>query len=99
MNRMLLLLFFAFTSFSVQAQDMGKVRGVVVDAETGESLIGANVVIKDETGKPAYGTATDLDIDESRLVFRCGRCAEARHGHHGCGRQIRVRARFGRAIQ
>jgi outer membrane receptor protein involved in Fe transport len=46
---------------SVPAQDMGKIQGVIVDAETGEPLIGANVVIKDEAGVPIYGTATNLD--------------------------------------
>ncbi|MGA1199755.1 MAG: carboxypeptidase regulatory-like domain-containing protein [Candidatus Latescibacterota bacterium] len=40
---------------------MGKIQGVIVDAETGEPLIGANVVIKDEAGVPIYGTATNLD--------------------------------------
>ena len=62
MKKMLLLLFaLAFTGISIHAQDMGKIQGVVVDAETGEPLIGANVVIKDETGVPIYGTSTDLD--------------------------------------
>lgn len=46
---------------SIPAQDMGKIQGIIVDAETGESLIGANVVIKDETGAPLFGTATNLD--------------------------------------
>lgn len=55
-----LLFALAFASLT-QAQDMGKIQGVVVDSETGESLIGANIVIKGETGAPAYGTATDLD--------------------------------------
>ena len=55
-----LLFALAFASLT-QAQDMGKIRGVVVDSETGESLIGANIVIKGETGAPVYGTATDLD--------------------------------------
>ena len=169
MKKMLLLLFaLAFTSISIHAQDMGKIQGVVVDGETGEPLIGANVVIKDETGVPIYGTSTDLDgrfaltaptgthnvefsyisyatktvtgvelktdaptslnislppeamqadeivvtaqsrtrqrsidarhtakssrshgrhqrrIDEPLLVFRCGRCSQARNGNHHC---------------
>jgi outer membrane receptor protein involved in Fe transport len=46
---------------SAPAQDMGKIQGTIVDAETGEPLIGANVVIKDDAGKPLYGTATNLD--------------------------------------
>ena len=57
----ILLLALVFTSVSAYAQDIGKVQGIVVDAETGEPLIGANVVIKDETGVPIYGTSTDLD--------------------------------------
>lgn len=52
------LLLFCASAF---AQDMGKIQGVIVDAETGEPLIGANVVIKDEGGSPLYGTATNLD--------------------------------------
>lgn len=62
MKKMRSLLFILVaTMLPAQAQDRGKVQGIVVDAETGESLIGANVVIKSETGAPAYGTATDLD--------------------------------------
>ena len=63
MKKMLLLLFaLAFTSISIHAQDMGKNPGVSSwMRETGEPLIGANVVIKDETGVPIYGTSTDLD--------------------------------------
>lgn len=45
----------------ISAQEMGKIQGIIVDAETGEPLIGANAVIKDETGAPIYGTATNLD--------------------------------------
>ena len=46
---------------SATAQDTGKVQGVIVDAETGETLIGANVVIKDANGAPLHGTSTNLD--------------------------------------
>ena len=48
-------------STTTSAQEMGKLQGVIVDAETGEPLIGANVVVKDASDIPAYGTATDLD--------------------------------------
>ncbi len=48
-------------SLPIHAQEMGKIQGVIVDAETGEPLIGANVVIKDPAGKPTFGTATNLD--------------------------------------
>jgi len=49
------LLISAF-GFSVLAQDEGTISGKIVDAKTGEPLIGANVVVDDSTG-----TATDLD--------------------------------------
>ncbi len=52
-------IFFAFFLIStiVAAQSAGKITGVVVDAETGEPLIGVNVMIKGTT----IGSATDLD--------------------------------------
>jgi len=43
-------------ALAVNAQ-MGTVRGVVIDDETGETLIGVNVVVKGTT----IGTSTDLD--------------------------------------
>ena len=52
----LLLLVTLFLSTSIFAQN-GKITGVVVDAETGETLIGANVVIEGTL----KGTQTDLD--------------------------------------
>ena len=61
MKKILSLMVILAAMLPAHAQAMGKVQGIVVDAETGESLIGANVVIKSETGAPAYGTATDLD--------------------------------------
>jgi TonB-dependent receptor len=42
------------------AQSTGSITGVIVDAETGEELIGANVVIADTTDG-FRGTATDLN--------------------------------------
>lgn len=44
-------------SSAVSAQDNGVIAGTLVDTETGEVLIGANVVIRDTT----TGTTTDLD--------------------------------------
>lgn len=52
-----LILVASFLSANLQAQDTGKITGTVVDSETGETLIGVNVVI-DGTIK---GTATDID--------------------------------------
>ncbi len=51
-----LLLFFAST-FTVFGQN-GTVRGTVFDGETGESVIGANVVLKSDN---SIGASTDLD--------------------------------------
>ena len=42
---------------AISAQTTGKVTGTVVDAETGEALIGVNVFLTGTT----YGSATDLD--------------------------------------
>ncbi len=46
-------------SFSVnlKAQEAGAITGTVVDAETGETLIGVNIIIEGTT----IGTSTDLD--------------------------------------
>ncbi|WP_456427857.1 TonB-dependent receptor domain-containing protein [Rhodocaloribacter sp.] len=51
------LLVFSTCASSVSAQERGKIAGVVVDAETGETLIGANVVLAGTT----TGSTTDLD--------------------------------------
>jgi len=56
MRLFLTLVFFA-TALVAFGQN-GKVRGTVFDGETGESIIGGNVVLKDNT---TTGTATDLD--------------------------------------
>ncbi len=52
-------IFFAFFLIStiIAGQNTGKISGVVVDAETGEPLIGVNVIVKGTT----IGSATDLD--------------------------------------
>ena len=53
-----LILFSAFLfTTSIYAQNTGKIIGKVVDAETGETLIGVNVVIEGTI----KGTATDID--------------------------------------
>ncbi len=44
-------------SFQLKAQDTGTLSGTVVDAESGETLIGVNIVIEGTT----IGTSTDLD--------------------------------------
>lgn len=53
----LTVLTFILTAFSLQAQK-GTVKGVVTDAQTGEALVGANVVL---SGNNAVGAATNLD--------------------------------------
>jgi TonB-dependent receptor len=53
----LVLIFALLLTSNLLAQSSGKISGTVVDSETGETLIGVNVVI-DGTIK---GTATDID--------------------------------------
>lgn len=53
----LTLIFALLLLSNLQAQDLGKIVGTVVDAESGETLIGVNVVIKGTL----KGTATDID--------------------------------------
>lgn len=58
MNRLAsLILLFTFFSVSTFASTTGKIRGKIVDAKTGEPLVGTNVVIKGTT----FGAATDLN--------------------------------------
>jgi outer membrane receptor protein involved in Fe transport len=58
MNRLAtLLLLLLFTSISITASTTGKIRGTVVDSETGEPLIGVNVIVKGTT----QGAATDVN--------------------------------------
>jgi len=52
----LLLAFFLIPGIGI-AQTTGKIAGAVVDANTGEPLIGVNVIIKDTD----FGGATDVD--------------------------------------
>ena len=52
-----LVCFALSVSFNLKAQDAGTLTGTVVDAETGETLIGVNVVIEGTT----TGTSTNLD--------------------------------------
>lgn len=56
MKRLLLLLFVLITTDAAWAQT-GRIAGIVVDAETGEPLIGVNVLVE---GK-GTGAATDLE--------------------------------------
>ena len=56
MKRFLLLTFYIFLITSVAFAQQGWLKGVVKDATTGETLIGANVLYAD--GK---GVATDID--------------------------------------
>lgn len=51
------LFFFSITISSVFAQNTGTVSGKAVDSQTGDAIIGANVLIEGTT----YGAATDLD--------------------------------------
>lgn len=53
-----LLLTLAFSAFPLLSQGQrGKISGTVTDAQTGEALIGANVVVRGT----AYGGSTDFD--------------------------------------
>lgn len=58
MKRIILLTFLILIITTLtNAQDKGTIRGTVYDANTGETLVGVSVVIKDTY----TGTATDLD--------------------------------------
>ena len=58
MNRLtnLILLLILITS-SVFASTTGKIRGTIIDAESGEPLVGANIILKGTT----LGAATNLN--------------------------------------
>lgn len=49
--------FALFLPFNLKAQDTGAITGTIVDAETGETIIGANVVIEGTT----IGASSDID--------------------------------------
>jgi TonB-dependent receptor len=53
----LIILLFSIQTNYLFGQEFGKISGLVVDAEFGETLIGVNVLIKDTM----LGAATDLD--------------------------------------
>lgn len=57
MNKYLLLAIFIFIPNYFVAQDLGKIIGKVVDANSGESIIGANIIIENSN----FGAASDLD--------------------------------------
>ncbi len=69
---LLFILFFPVT-FSAMAQSTQTVSGHITDSETGETLIGATVLVKDHPGK---GTASNsygfysLTLPEGRFVLR-----------------------------
>ena len=64
MSRYLLSTFFAFLLSGIggiQAQQI-TVRGVVTDAESGETLIGVNILLEKQSGESStLGTVTDID--------------------------------------
>jgi len=45
------------TAFLYSGTGNGKIKGCIIDARTGDPLIGANVIVKGSV----YGSATDLD--------------------------------------
>lgn len=54
---LILLLFFISAGFSVYAGTTGKISGKIIDKETNEPIVGANVIIEGTY----YGAASDLD--------------------------------------
>ena len=58
---MMALLMLVLSAFSANGQEIGTIQGLIVDSETGDPLIGANVVVKAPDGVPVYGTSTNLD--------------------------------------
>ena len=61
MLRIVIMLLSAALALSLSAEEMGVVRGLIVDGETGEPLVGANLIVYDAGGRPAFGTTTNLD--------------------------------------
>lgn len=57
MKRNLLILFLLVLSYGVAMAQTGRISGKIVDNESGESLVGANVVVKGTT----KGTVSDID--------------------------------------
>lgn len=57
MRKLILVLCFLASNFTIALSQSGTIRGIVTDAETGEPLIGATVLIQESSS----GTATDLD--------------------------------------
>ncbi|MGM0546085.1 MAG: TonB-dependent receptor domain-containing protein [Bacteroidota bacterium] len=53
----LAFVFCSFTTLVIAQSDAGKITGTIVDAKTGETVIGANVAIEGST----KGAATDID--------------------------------------
>ncbi len=62
MGKKLLVLLLTFSSFCTFAQTRpGSLRGKVIDAQSGETIPLANIVIKDDAGAIVTGGATDFD--------------------------------------
>lgn len=56
------LLLFFFASISLMAQQRpGSLRGTVTDAQSGESIPVANIIVLDNSGAHVAGTSTDFD--------------------------------------
>lgn len=64
-NLMFLMFFFLGTTLSVLMAQTKVVKGSVTDAESGESLMGVNIVVK---GDPGNGVITDIDGNYSISV-------------------------------
>lgn len=58
-----LLLFLVASNFSVLAQSTGTVSGVIIDSNSGEMLIGANILIKGTNRGAATGINGDFTIN------------------------------------
>jgi len=65
MNKFLLLFFFSCVAQLLQAQDVGKWQGQVLDARTGKPVIGATIIV--ESSAVAENTTIPGQIQQSAL--------------------------------
>ncbi len=91
MNRIITVLIFFLLLPAVVLAQSGKLRGQVTDLETGEPLIGANIIILGTS----YGAATDINGDYTILNLRASvyevRCSYIGYQSHTIA-NIRINA-------
>lgn len=67
MSRLIIFLAALIISTGLYGQDQGTFRGSVKDRQTGEPLVGANIILKLDR---SFGTAADVDGKFTLLLSR-----------------------------